>query len=139
MVVVLVASAALAVPRSSSARTTEYRYVASTGTWVGGGLVRGTIELMGTLFVTPNGTSFTININDLGTPDGLDVWVSAFSAGERLFSGCMPVRSTRTIAGATANQEVRITIGYNVERGLLYGFPCTGFATAGIATVGGLT
>lgn len=143
MVVAIVASMALAVPVSSQARTDRYTYRAGDSTStsfepiVGGAETPiGHVGALGYFFVTPSGTSFTLNVDDFGTVDGLEVAVSVHTSDGFLFIGCLPVRSTRTITGATAGQPATVWIENLGPRS----FPgsCSGMATAGVATVTGV-
>jgi hypothetical protein len=133
---------ALAAPVISHAGTDQYIYRAGDST---GTNLFSTVETpagraapLGYFIVRPVGTSFTLNVDDQGTLDGLEVAVSAHKArsGRFLFKGCLPVRSTRTITGATPGAEVVIWIENLGPRS----FPgaCSGMATAGIATVTGI-
>lgn len=135
---VIVGVTALAVPTSSHARTTEYKYVAGdlagwTSFWdiVDGVLANtpvGHVAPFGWIQVDPSSTRFTITVDDLGARDGLDVPVYITTTGKTLFRGCIPVRSTRTIKGASVRDPVWILIGSSAQG-------CSGVATAGIANV----
>jgi len=142
---ILASSIVFAVPVSSHAGSTEYIYRAGDST--GSNLVSseetpvGHVAPLGYFFVRPVGTSFTLNVDDLGTVDGFDVYVHAhmLRTGRprvTLFDGCLPVRTMRTITGATPGAEVVIWIENLGPRS----FPgaCSGMASAGIATVTGV-
>jgi len=139
-VLALVASMAFASPVISHAATDHYIYRAGDST---GTNLLSTVETpagraapLGYFFVRPVGTSFTLNVDDQGTLDGLEVAVSAHTSDGFLFVGCLPVRTTRTITGARPGAEVVIWIENLGPRS----FPgaCSGMATAGIATVTGV-
>jgi hypothetical protein len=129
---------ALVTASSAPSATTDYTYIADTGTYTGlWALAAPSIPLtpaghvapMG-IDVTPRGTSFTVNVDDLGTLNGLDVLVSVYGAHGRIFIGCVPVRSTTTIAGTTARDPVTVWVEASKK--------CSGIATAGVVTLGGV-
>jgi hypothetical protein len=138
MVMATVASVSLAMPVSSHAHTDRYTYVTSDSGAGGSTEQRvsdqetpaGHAALLGHFQVIPRGTSFTLNIDDVGTPNGLEVPVQVVDERHALFTGCVPVRTTITIRGARANEPVWIFIGSNIR--------CSGLASAGVVLLDGL-
>ena len=134
----LTASIALAVSASSHAATERYTYRAgdSTSVFVGNRSPFGHIAPLGYFWVRPAGKTFTLYVDDRGTPDGRAVAVSVHTADGSLFEGCMPVRTTTTITGARPGRPAVVWIENLGPRS----FPgtCTGMATAGIATLTGV-
>ena len=134
---------ALAAPFGSPPPTTVYKYTANHhGAFVN--LEEAESVIAGTpvgrvavsqIVVEPTGRSFTLNIDDFVTPDGLDVAVYVGGDG-RIFDGCVPVGKTTTITGTTPGKKIGIFIG---ETKIPEISGCSGIATAGVATLGGVT
>lgn len=85
------------------------------------------VEPDGSFYVTPTGRSFTLSIDDIGTPDGGQVWVSVSGNGVD-FAGCLPVRTSTTFTGHGAGAYAVVTLR-------AVGVPCP--ATAGVVIVSG--
>lgn len=89
------------------------------------------VEPDGAFWVSPLGTSFTFNIDDVGTQDGGEVSVYLNDGDGIYFRGCIPVRTTRTFTTRSAGGSVFVVI-----LGAPFGLPCP--ATAGVVTVTGV-
>jgi len=134
---------ALAAPLGGPPPATEYKYTANHHGAGGSIFEEPDSVLAGTpvgrvalahIRVKPSGRSFTLNIDDFVTPDGLDVAVYVGGDG-RIFKGCVPVGKTTTITGTTPGKEILIFIG---ETRIPEISGCSGIATAGVATLGGV-
>jgi hypothetical protein len=90
--------------------------------------------VLGHFELRPTGSSFTIFVNDVGTPDGYAVPVQIYTGRRKLSLGCVPVREWVTIRGVSPGQSVWVYMGYDRA-----GFGCTTRATAGVVTVRGAT
>jgi hypothetical protein len=144
LIVVLAGSLTLGAPLSSQAQTSQYTYYngsiggANLGSLpTGVDTPAGHVGALAQFVVIPSGNQFTISIDDFGTMDG-SILASISSSNGELFSGCIAVRSTKSITGATANQEVRILIGTLGHDAPGDNGGCSAMATAGVATVGGV-
>jgi hypothetical protein len=134
---------ALTAPFGGPPPTAEYKYTANHHGAGGSIFEEPDSVLAGTpvgrvalahIRVKPSGRSFTLNIDDFVTPDGRDVAVYVLGDG-RIFEGCVPVGKTTTITGTTPGKEILISIG---ERAIPHVTGCSGVATAGVATLGGV-
>ena len=87
---------------------------------------------LGHFGVVPRGQNFTISVDDFGTLDGFELPVQVYSRGERLFRGCVPVRTQFAITGASSGEPAWVFMGYEQ-----LGFGCNSRATAGFVTIRG--
>ena len=132
---------ALTAPFGGPPTTAEYKYTADHhGICCDPGVVDNLLQrtpagrvALGHISVEPSGRSFRLDIDDFGTPDGLDVAVYVRGGGGEIFGGCVPVRNPTTITGTTPGKVIWIWIG---ERDWRFG--CSGIATAGVVTIGGV-
>ena len=95
----------------------------------------GQVAPTGSFSVHPLGKSFALDVDDVGTPDGGNVYVSL--DGSIGFHGCIPVRTPRTFAALHAGEVIRVSL----KAGPLWAdsntMSCP--ATAGVVTVTGLS
>jgi len=127
--------------QTSASQTSAYWYVANHDgshsaavSEVPIGTPAGPVALRA-IYVKTSGSSFTINLDDFGTREGLNVRIEIWGLS-RLFDECVPVRSTRTITGTSSGRSIRIYIGEG--QGGTDLTRCSGIATAGVMTLGGV-
>lgn len=69
----------------------------------------GGVAPLGKFQIYPQGRTFTVNIDDVGTQDGAGVWVGLGGNGVD-FRGCLRVRTTRTFTGQTAGEAIWVVL-----------------------------
>ena len=144
----LVGLAAALAPPASAAPERRFLYLATADSYTYTNVFRlaptpaGEPAPFGSMHVTATGSSVTVHIDDFATPDGFTIPVDVWSAKRVLFEGCVPVRSTLTVKGATPTGRLGVLVGPTVLDGLIsqarVDAKCSATGTGGVATITGV-